>query len=77
MVVEYAKLEERARAAMIERVSILLGAKALNDRYDALSKAQRENSISPDFRYMVAMLGRIDSDPNGDVKALQFSWSPK
>jgi hypothetical protein len=77
LVAEYAKLEDRARTAMIERIAVLLGAKALNDRYDALSKAQHENNFSPDFCRMIAMLGRTDHDLDGNVRALQFSYTPK
>jgi len=41
LVAEYAKLEERARATQLERISILLKAKSLNDRHDALSAAHK------------------------------------
>jgi hypothetical protein len=77
LVVEYAKLEERARTAMIERISILLAAKVLNERYDALLKAAHKDNLSPEFRNMVGMLGHTDSDLNGDVRALQCSYTPK
>ena len=77
LVAEYAKLEERARAAQIERVSILLESKALNDRYDALSGAQRKNDFSPDFCRMIDRLEHTDSDFDGNVKALQYSYNPE
>jgi len=77
LVAEYAKLEERARATQIERVSILLESKALNDRYDALSAAQRKNDFSPDFCHMIEMLGHTDSKFDGNVKALQYSYNPE
>jgi len=77
LVGEYAKLEERARAAQIERISILQAAKALNDRYDALSGAQRKNDFSPDFCHMIEMLGHTDSSFDGNVKALQYSCNPE
>ena len=77
LITEYAKLEERARAAQIERISILLESKALNARYDALSNAQRKNEFSPDFCRMIDMLGRTGSNPDGDVTALKFSYNPQ
>ena len=77
LVGEYGKLEERARLTQIERISILLGAKSLNDRYDALSDAQRKNNFSPDFCHMIEMLGHTDSKSEGDVRALQDSYKPK
>ena len=77
LVVEYAKLEERARATQIERISILLAAKALNDRYDALSDAQRKNEFSPDFCRMIDALGHTDGNHDGNVKALQYSCNPE
>ena len=76
LVVEYAKLDDRARAAQIERISILLAAKNLNDRYDALSDAQHKNDFSPDFSQMIVMLWRTDSNYDGNVKALQYSYTP-
>ena len=75
LVVEYAKLEERARAAQIERIAILLESKALNDRYDALSDAQRKNSFSPDFCRMIDRLEYTDSNVDGNVKALQDPYN--
>jgi hypothetical protein len=77
LVAEYGKLEERARVAQIERITILLTAKALNDRYDALSGAQRKNEFSPDFCHMIEMLGHTDSNHDGNVKALQYSYKPE
>jgi len=77
LVVEYAMLEKRARAAQIERISILQAAKALNDRYDALSGAQRKNDFSPDFCRMIDTLGHADSNHDGNVKALQYSCNPE
>ena len=77
LVTEYAKLEERARAAQIERIVILQEAQALNDRYDALSKAQRTYDFSPDFCHMIDMLGHTDSNIDGNVKALQYSCNPE
>ena len=73
---EYGKLEERARVTQIERMSILLEAKALNDRYDALSDAQHKNKFSPDFCHMIEMLGHIDSKCDGNVRELQYSYNP-
>jgi hypothetical protein len=70
-------LEERARATQIERITILLTAKSLNDRYDALSAAQRKNDFSPDFCRMLDMLGHTDSNLDGNVKALQYSCNPE
>jgi len=72
----YAKLEERANAAQIERISILLEAKALNSRYEALSDSQRKNEFSPDFCHMIEILGSPDSDPEGSVKALRDAYNP-
>jgi len=77
LVAEYAKLEERARATQMERISILLAAKSLNDRYDALSEAQRKNDFSPDFCRMIDRLGHTDDDADGYVKALQYSYNPE
>jgi len=76
LVTEYAKLEDRARATQTERISILLAAKALNDRYDALLRTQRKNEFSPDFCRMIDMLGQVDRDLDGNVKALQYSYNP-
>jgi hypothetical protein len=76
LVIEYAKLEERARVAQIERIAILMKAKSLNDRYDALSGAQRTNDFSPDFCRMIDRLGNTDDDFDGNVKALQYSCNP-
>ena len=76
LVAEYAKLEERARATQIERVSILLESKALKDRYDALSGAQRTNDFSPDFCHMIGMLGYPDSQFDGNMNVLQRSYNP-
>lgn len=75
LVAEYGKLEERAKAVQIERISILLEAKALNDRYDALSGAERKNEFSPDFCHMIEMLGHTDSKFDGNVKALKYSYN--
>ena len=77
LIAEYGKLEERARATQIERVSILLESQALNDRYDVLSAAQRTNDFSPDFCHMIEMLGYTDSKFDGNVKALQYSYNPE
>jgi len=77
LVAKYATLEERARAAQIERIAILQEAQALNDRYDALSKAQHTYEFSPDFCRMIDMLGRTDSNIDGNVKALQYSCNPE
>ena len=76
LVAEYAKLEERARVAQVERISILLKATSLNDRHDALSAAQRTNDFSLDFCNMITLLGHTDSDFDGNVKALQRSYNP-
>jgi len=76
LVAEYAKLEERARAAQIERVSILLESKALNDRYATLSGAKHQNDFSPDFCNMIALLEYTDSKVDGNVQALQRSYNP-
>ena len=76
LVGEYAKLEVRAAAAQIERVSILRESQALNDRYDVLSAAQRTNDFSTDFCHMIEILGHTDSKFDGNVKALQRSYNP-
>jgi len=76
LVAEYAKLEDRARAAQVERIAILLEAKVLNARHDALSGAKHKNNFSPDFCRMIDMLGHTDSDFDGNVRALQYSYNP-
>ena len=77
LVAKYATLEERARAAQIERIAILQEAQALNDRYDALSESLYTNAFSPDFCRMIDMLGRTDSNIGGNMKALQYSFNPE
>jgi len=77
LIAEYGKLDERARATQIERISILRAAKALNDRYDALSGAQHTNNFSPDFCRMLDMLEHADSNHDGNVQALRYSCNPE
>jgi hypothetical protein len=74
LVIAYAKLEDRANRAQIERVSILLEAQALNARFDTLRGSQSNGGhVSPDFTRMVESLGHTSKDFDGNVKALRQS----